>query len=455
MVDAAREADVCVIGAGFAGLSAARELQRAGRSVVVLEARARVGGRIWTERLSDGTPVDRGGAWLAPQHDAAFSLVGQLGVSTYKTWVAGNHLLVGDGRIRRYRGLIPKISPRAVLAIAAAQFRIDRAARAVPVDAPWEARRAKEWDERSVASWLEHSGIPTGIGRDLFDMAVLGLFAADLEQVSLLHLLFLVHAHRNTKTLFSIAGGAQENLVDGGLGSVAEKAAEALGDALWLSTPARSLTQRTDSVLVGADGLTVSCREVVVAVPPALILDIAFDPALPDDRRSLYESAVAGQETKTLVVYETPFWRDDGLSGQSAGPGSPAEVTIDSSPANGTLGVLASFAFGPVAERFDAMEPSERRTQLLEALSGRFGPKAARPQEVIETPWWHESWTRGCSMAHLPPGQITRHGRLLREPMGRVHWAGTETATVSHGAVDGAIRSGQRAATEILEAAAG
>jgi monoamine oxidase len=453
MVGAAREADVCVVGAGFAGLSAARQLRQAGRSVLVLEARDRVGGRIWTERLPDGTPVDRGGAWLAPQHDAAFALIGQLGVSTYRTWVAGHHLLVGEGRVRRYKGLIPKISPLAVATIAAAQLRIDRLAKKVPVEAPWEARRAEELDSRTVASLLERSGIRTAIGRDLFEMAVRGLFGADLDRVSLLHLLLLVHAHRNTSTLFSIEGGAQENLVVGGLGSVAERLAASLDDALCLSTPVRSIAQRDGAVVVGADGLTVRCRDVVVAIPPALIADIEFEPALPEDRRTLYSSAMGGQETKTLLVYDTPFWREAGLSGQSAGPGSAAEVTIDASPADASRGVLASFTFGAVAERADRLGPAERKGALLEVIGARFGPKALVPEAMVETSWWQELWSKGCSFAHLPPGMLTRYGRLLREPMGRVHWAGTETATTSHGAVDGAIRSGERAATEILEAA--
>lgn len=450
-VGATREADVCVVGAGFAGLSAAHQLRQAGRSVLVLEARDRVGGRIWTERLPDGTAVDRGGAWLAPQHDAAFALVGQLGVPTYRTWVAGHHLLVGEGRIRRYKGLIPKISPLAVATIAAAQLRIDRMAKSVPVDAPWDARRAKELDSRTVDSLLERSGIRTTIGRDLFEMAVRGLFGADLEQVSLLHLLLLVHAHRNTSTLFSIEGGAQENLVVGGLGSVAERLAASLGDALSLSTPVQSIAQRGDSVAVGADGLTVRCRDVVVAIPPALIVDVEFEPALPGDRHALYSRAAGGQETKTLLVYDTPFWREAGLSGQSAGPGSPAEVTIDASPSDASRGVLASFTFGPVAQLADGLGPAERKRALLEVIGGRFGPQGLEPEAVVETSWWQEPWSKGCSFAHLPPGVLTRYGRLLREPMGRVHWAGTETATISHGAVDGAIRSGERAATEILD----
>lgn len=140
------------------------------------------------------------------------------------------------------------------------------------------------------------------------------------------------------------------------------------------------------------------------------------------------------------------------LGALAAETGSAAEVTLDASPKSGTPGVIASFTFGPVAERVDALPAAERRRAVLDALTARFGPKAASPLEFIETAWWTEEWTRGCSMAHLPPGILTRYGPILREPMGRVHWAGTETATVSHGAIDGAVRSGQRAAAEILEA---
>jgi monoamine oxidase len=151
------------------------------------------------------------------------------------------------------------------------------------------------------------------------------------------------------------------------------------------------------------------------------------------------------------VVYDEAFWRTAGLSGQSAEPNSAAEVTLDASSVVGRPGVMASFTFGRVADRVAAMDPAERRRAVIDALTARFGPRAASPVEFIETAWWTEEWTRGCSMAHFPPGLLTRHGRLLREPLGRVHWAGTETSTRSHGAIDGAVLSGDRAAAEILD----
>jgi monoamine oxidase len=213
----------------------------------------------------------------------------------------------------------------------------------------------------------------------------------------------------------------------------------------------RSIRQGDDRVDVEAGELTITSRHAVVTVPPALVLDIDFDPVLPDDRRALYTDATAGPETKTLLVYDEAFWRSDGFSGQTSEPESAAEVTLDASAPDGKPGVIASFTFGRVARRFASLDANERRQFVLDALTARLGPKAASPSEVIETAWLDEAWTRGCSMAHLSPGTLTRYGHLLREPFGRVHWAGTETSATSHGAIDGAVRSGERVAAEILD----
>jgi monoamine oxidase len=450
-----RDVDVCVVGAGFAGLTAARRLAAAGHSVLVLEARDRVGGRTWVESRH-GVAVDRGGAWIAPQHEAALSLARELGVATYKTHVAGSHLLVGDGRTRRYKGLIPRISPLAVLQIALAQRRVDQMAKTVPVEAPWLAPKAAEWDRLSLDDLLARTRISSKVGRELFDMAVRALLAAeDARDVSMLDFLFLVAAHGRIETLFSIEGGAQENLVVGGLGGLAEALAAMLGDAVVLERPVSAIVDGGERVTVTTRDLDVSAAHAIVTVPPRLVPEIAFDPPLAADRRTLYGRAAAGVETKTLLMYDAPFWRESGLSGQSAEPSSASEVTIDASPADGAMGVLASFRFGPVARRFDALDEPARRAALLDALGRRFGPSATRPVEVVETAWFTEPHSLGCSLAHLPPGHLTRYGRLWREPLGRVHFAGTETASAFRGSVDGAVRSGERVAAEVVAALAG
>lgn len=445
------ECDVCVIGAGYAGLTAARRLRAAGQEVLVLEARDRVGGRIWTEQLASGASIDRGGGWLGPRHDAIFGLAREVGVGTYKTNVAGSHLLIGEGRTRRYTGLVPKISPLAVVTLGLAQWKLDRIAKRVPLDAPWSAARAAEWDGRSVAWWLERAGVRTKLARDLFESAVQGLMTADLSQVSLLHLAYLAHSHGSLGTLFAIENGAQENLVEGGADSIARRMAEQLGRAVRLATPVRSIAQRGDAVVVAGESVEVTARRAIVTAPPALALEIAFDPPLSEERKTLFRNAITSHVTKTLAVYDEAFWRAEGMSGQSAAPGTIAEVTIDAGRPSGKPGVLAAFTFGPAVERWNAIDAGARRKAMLDALAARFGPRAANPVELVETSWGYEPWSRSCSFASFALGTLTSVGRLLREPFGRVHWAGSETATISHGAIDGAVRSGERAAAEVLD----
>jgi monoamine oxidase len=455
---ATREADVCVVGAGLAGLTAARRLSQAGRSVVVLEARERVGGRIWTKTSRDGVPVDMGACFVGPQHDRMHALAEEMGVATFKTFVDGDNVLATGGKVRRYRGDIPRISPVALLSAAQAIARLNAMAKAVPVEAPWDAPKADDWDARSVRAWLNQAHVPTRLARDLIEATVRACFAADPSEVSLLNWLFLVRSAGGVESLMNVAGGYQDAQFVGGVGRVPDAMAAQLGDAVVLGTPVTGVRATESRVVVtgaGADaGCTVSARRVVLALPRALAGGIRFDPVLPADHALLVHQVPAGTEVKMVALYHEPFWRRDGMSGATVATDDDIEVTLDTGQPGHAAGVVAGYAAGPRARALAALDVTERRDGFLRMLTRRLGPAAADPVEVLELNWAEEQWTRGCSMGHFPTGVLTQYGRRLREPVGRLHWAGTETASTSYGAMDGAVRSGERVCEEILRAPA-
>ena len=456
---ATREADVCVVGAGLAGLTAARRLSQAGRSVVVLEARQRVGGRVWTKTSRDGVPVDMGGCFVGPHHDRMHALAAEMGVATFKTFVDGDNVLATGGKVRRYRGDIPRVSPVALLSAAQGIARMNAMAKKVPVDAPWDAPKAADWDAQSVRGWLNAAHVPTRLARDLIEATVRACFAADLSEVSLLNWLFLVQSAGGIESLMNIAGGYQDAQFAGGVGQVPDAMAAALGDAVVLGTPVTGVRAMDDRVVVtgdsgDGDGSTVSARRVVLALPRALAAGIRFDPVLPADHALLVHQVPAGTEVKMVALYDEPFWRRDGMSGATVATDDEVEVTLDTGQPDHAAGVVAGYAAGPRARALSALDETERREVFVRTLTRRLGPAAASPVEVLELNWAQEQWTRGCSMGHFPTGVLTQYGRRLREPVGRLHWAGTETASTSYGAMDGAVRSGERVCEEILSAPA-
>lgn len=446
------EADVCVVGAGLAGLTAARRLSQAGRSVVVLEARDRVGGRVWTQQSGVGVPVDMGGCFVGPNHDFLHGLAKETGVTTFKTFVRGDHVLATGGKVRRYRGDIPKISPLALASAGQAIARMSSMAKKVSPAAPWDAGEAARWDALSVGAWLTPRRVPTKLARDLVEATVRACFTCDLSEVSMLSWLLLVSSAGGVESLMNIAGGYQDSQFEGGVGQIPQAMAHDLGDAVVVRAPVTAVTQQNDRVEVVSDAATVTARRVVLALPRALAAGIRFEPALPGDHVLLIHKIPAGTEVKTVAVYEEPFWRDDGASGASVATDDLIEITLDTTQPGHSYGVIGTYSAGPRARALWALPENERRDVLLETLATRLGPKAATPLDVMEINWSEERWTRGCSCAHFAPGVLTQYGRLLREPVGRIHWAGTETATTSFGAMDGAVRSGERVCEEILAA---
>lgn len=449
------EADVCVVGAGYAGLMTARKVAKAGLRVVVLEARDRVGGRVWTGRSANGAPLDFGGTWFGPGQDAARGLAAELGIALFPTFADGKTVFVAaDGRISRYRGSVPRIGPIALVSIGQGMLRLDAMARSVPLETPWAGKHALSWDGRTIGDWLDKQ-VPTAAAKELLRAAARGLFTADPHEVSMLHFLYLVRSAGGLNRLLSIEDGYQQDLMTGGAQSMANAMARDLGDAIQMEQPVRRVAQDADGVTIEGRSVTVRARRAVVTAPPLLAAEIEYEPALPRDRAQVMAGLKGGAIMKAIAVYEDAFWRRDGLRGESVSLRPPFETTLDASPAAGAPGVLVSFAFGEHARRLVAMAAGDRRKLVFGELLARFGPRTADAVEYHEHEWESEEWTRGCSMAHMGTGVLTQYGHALRPPCGLLHWAGTETSTLFHGTIDGAIRSGERAAAECVAALTG
>jgi monoamine oxidase len=452
MTDArTRDADLVVIGAGLAGLSAARAAAAAGASVVVVEARDRVGGRVLNEEIGDGHVVEVGGQWIGPTQDRLAALASELGVPTFPTYGEGENVIEYGGRLRRYRGTIPRINPAVLLDVERAQRRLNRLARAVPLDAPWEAPKAAALDGQTAATWLRRN-LATKAGRMLLELGIESVWAAQPEDMSLLHVLFYIHSAGSLEMLFDTEGGAQQDRFVGGSQRIPTLMAQQLGrENVLLEAPVRTIRRGDHGVTVEADGATVRARRAIVAVAPTLGGRIAYDPPLPGYRDQLTQRMPLGTVAKCMGIYDEPFWRGEGLSGQGTSDAGPVKLTFDNSPPDGSPGVLLGFLEGRRARELGRLEAGERRAAVIDCFARLFGPRAARPDGYVERLWAEEEWSRGCYGCHMPTGAWTNYGPALREPIGSLHWAGAEYATVWNGYMDGAVRSGEATASAVLE----
>jgi monoamine oxidase len=448
---ATRDADLAVVGAGLAGLAAAREAVAAGSSALVLEARDRVGGRVLNEDIGGGDVVEVGGQWIGPTQDRLAAVARELGVETFPTYGEGENVIEYAGRVRRYRGAIPRINPLVLVDVERAQRRLNRLARGVPLDAPWEAPGAARLDGQTAATWLRRN-LATKPGRMLLELGIEAVWAAQPEDVSLLHVLFYIHSAGSLEMLFDTEGGAQQDRFVGGSQLVPIRMAEGLGgERLSLASPVRTIRQVDEGVTVEADGVTVRAKRAIVAVAPTLAGRIAYDPPLPGFRDQLTQRMPLGTVAKCMAIYDEPFWRLEGLSGQGASDAGPVKLTFDNSPPGGSPGVLLGFLEGRRARELGRVPAEQRRTAVIDCFARLFGPRAGRPDAYVERLWAEEEWSRGCYGCHMPTGAWTGYGPALREPIGRLHWAGAEYATVWNGYMDGAVRSGQKAAREALD----
>ena len=443
--------DVVVVGAGLAGLTAARRLRQEGRSVVVLEARDRVGGRTLNHTFADGTIVELGGQWVGPTQDRVLALADELGLATFPTYEQGDHLLGIDGDARRWADETFGLDDDTLMDVADTQTALEALAATVPLDAPWDAPGARDLDAQTVECWLA-ANARTETGLLFWQTLIPAIFSADCDQMSLLHFLFYIHSGGMIDMLVATGGGAQDSRIAGGSQAIALRAAEDLGGAVRLGCPVHLIRQDADRVEVVHEHGRVRAERVIVALPPALAGRIRYSPALPGRRDQLTQQVPMGAVIKVQARYDEPFWRRRGLSGFVVGLDDPLTVTFDNSPEDRRCGVLLGFFEGEHATEAGLMDADERRALALGCFAKYFGDRALHPGEYVEQDWTAEEFSRGCYGGRMGTGVWTRYAQALSEPVGRIHWAGTETAEVWNGYMDGAVRSGERAAEEALSA---
>lgn len=448
------ERDVVVIGAGACGLTAAAQLKAAGASVVVLEARDRVGGRLWTDETS-GALLELGGQWISPDQTALSSAVAELGLATFSRHRDGDSVYVGPDHVtHRFTGDIFPTSAATQAEIERVIVVLDELTAQLDPDRPWTHPRAKELDTITWKAFLEQ------LTDDEEARSNVALFTAEAMLTKPSYAFSALQS-----LLMAASAGSFSHLVDadfildkrvvGGLQQVPVLIAEALGEDVMLSRPVRRIAWSEDGVTVDADGdLTVVARQVVVAVPPNLYDRIDYEPTLPLRRHVLHQHLSLGLVIKIHAVYDEPFWRADGLSGTAFSPYLPVHEAYDNSNHGDPRGILVGFASDTRADRLLAMEPEARKAAILDSLAAFYGEQAKHPTIYVESDWGSEEWTRGAYAASFDMGGLERFGADLRTPVGPIHWASSDLAGAGYQHVDGAIRMGHWVAEQVQTALA-
>jgi monoamine oxidase len=454
-----RRADVVIVGGGLSGLAAARSVVAAGHSALVFEARSRVGGRTLNHPIGGGKVIEAGGEWVGPTQDRVHAYISALGLSTYPEYILGNHIYAFEGTRMTYQEGGPTGSappdPTILEEIITTIVTLDQMSQSVPVAAPWTSPSADDWDRQTLETWLrEHTA--TERFRNLARLAVRSITGAEARELSLLFTLFYIAAAGNESTpgtferLFDTRNGSNQDRLHGGSQLISLRLAQRLGERVVLENPVRQITQTGRGVLIEGDRESALCERAIVAVPPTLASRIRYEPLMPPTRDQLTQRIPQGTQIKCEAIYPTPFWRDAGYSGFAVTDVGPGQVVFDNTPPEGTPGVLVSFVCGTNARYWGARGEPALRAAIIAQYANLWGPKAASPIDYFQMFWAQEEWSRGCPVGVMPPGVLFDNGPALRDPVGAIHWAGTETSTYWNGYMEGAIRAGERAAAEAV-----
>jgi len=447
------ERDVVIIGAGPSGLTAAHELGKAGLSVAVLEARDRVGGRTWSNTV-DGAWLEIGGQWVSPDQTALIGLLEELGLDTYSRYRDGDSVYIApDGTRTRYTGEMFPVDAETEAEMNKLIDTLDGLAAAMDPERPWDHARARELDTISFHHWLRsQSGNEEACNN-------IGLFIAGGMLTKPAHAFSALQA-----VFMAASAGSFTNLVDdnfildkrvvGGMQGVSLAIAEKLGRNVILNSPARTVRwEEADGgwlATVVSDNATVTARRVVMAVPPNLYSRVSFEPPLPRRQHQMHQHQSLGFVIKVHAVYETPFWRADGLSGTGFSASSLVQEVYDNTNHGDARGTLVGFISDEKADYAFTLSPEQRRKEVTASLAEFLGDAAAEPVVYYESDWGTEEWTRGAYAASYDLGGLHRYGPDQLTPVGPIPWSCSDLAAEGYQHVDGAVRMGQFTARKLI-----